>query len=122
MTTNFRSYKFVTYILTAILTVPFAILYILLFAGLLILIGLATGFLLGPRGIGFILLAIWGGYRTAKSVLSSRFNKIKSEESFREHDRVKKEEKPLNKQSIQYENRLEDLKDKHLLARKKDRK
>ena len=122
MTANFRSYKFVTYILTAILTVPFAILYILLFAGLLILIGLATGFLLGPRGIGFILLAIWGGYRTAKSVLGSRFNKIESEESIREHDRVKKEEKPLTKQSIQYENRLEDLKDKHLLSRKRDRK
>ena len=121
MTTNFRSYKFVTYILI-ILTVPFAILYILLFAGLLILIGLATGFLLGPRGIGFILLAIWGGYRTAKSVLGSRFYKIKSEESIREHDRVKKVEKPLTKQSIQYENRLEDLKDKHLLSRKRDRK
>ena len=60
MITDLRSYKFITYVLTAILTIPFVILYILIFAGLLILIEFATGFLLGPRGIGFLLLSIWG--------------------------------------------------------------
>jgi|TARA_B110001454_G_scaffold198516_1_gene202683 hypothetical protein len=94
MITDLRSYKFITYILTAILIIPFAILYILIFAGLLILIGFATGFLLGPRGIGFLLLSIWGGYRTAKHLLSNRWLEIKR----REYDKVKKEEKPITKE------------------------
>ena len=88
MNTGLRSYKFITYILTAILSIPFAILYILLFAGLLIVIGLTTGFLLGPRGVGFLLMSIWGGYRTAKHLLSNRYSEIR----FREFDEVKKEE------------------------------
>jgi len=94
MITNLRSYKFITYILTAILIIPFAILYILIFAGLLILIGYPTGFLLGARGIGFLLLSIWGGYRTAKHLLSSRWLEIKR----REYDKIKKEEKPITKE------------------------
>jgi hypothetical protein len=94
MITNLRSYKFITYILTAILIIPFAILYILIFAGLLILIGYPTGFLLGARGIGFLLLSIWGGYRTAKFLLSSRWLEIKR----REYDKIKKEEKPITKE------------------------
>jgi hypothetical protein len=94
MITNLRSYKFITYILTAILIIPFAILYILIFAGLLILIGYPTGFLLGARGIGFLLLSIWGGYRTAKLLLSSRWLEIKR----REYDKIKKEEKPITKE------------------------
>ena len=122
MITNLNLYKIKAYFFIAMLTIPFALLYIFLFAVFLILIGLATGFLFGPRGIGFFLLALWGGYRTANSVLGNPLSKIRQEENFREHDRVKKEEKPLTKQSIQYENRLEDLKDKHLLSRKRDRK
>ena len=85
MITDLRSYKFITYILTAILIIPFTILYILIFAGLLILIGFATGFLLGPSGIGFLLLSIWGGYRTAKHLLSNRWLEIKR----REYDKAK---------------------------------
>jgi hypothetical protein len=53
MITDLRSYKFITYILTSILIIPFAILYILIFAGLLILIGFANKFLLWPKGEGF---------------------------------------------------------------------
>ena len=86
MITDLRSYKFITYILTAILTIPFTILYILIFTGLLILIGFATKFLLGPKGIGFLLLSVWGGYRTAKHLLSSRWLEIKR----REYNKVKK--------------------------------
>ena len=85
MITDLRSYKFITYILTSILIIPFAILYILIFAGLLILIGFANGFLLGPKGVGFLLLSIWGGYRTAKHLLSNRWLEIKR----REYDKVK---------------------------------
>ena len=85
MITDLRLYKFITYILTATLTIPFLILYILIFAGLLTLIGFATGFLLGPRGIGFLLFSIWGGYRTAKHLLSNRWLEIKR----REYDKVK---------------------------------
>ena len=85
MITDLRSYKFITYILTAILIIPFAILYILIFAGLLILIGFTTGFLLGPKGMGFLLLSIWGGYRTAKHLLSNRWLEIKR----REYDKAK---------------------------------
>lgn len=81
-----RSYKFITYTLTAILIIPFAIVYILIFAGLLILIGFATGFILSPRGAGFLLLSIWGGYRTAKSLLSKRWLEIRR----REYNRLKK--------------------------------
>ena len=91
MNIGLKSYKFITYILTAILTIPFAILYILLFAGLLILFGLATGFLLGPKGIGFLLMSIWGGYRTAKNLLSSRYTEIR----YKEFNKVKKKEKPI---------------------------
>ena len=80
MIKDLRSYKFITYILTAILIIPFAILYILIFAGSLILIGFTTGFLLGPRGIGFLLLSIWGGYRTAKYLLSNHWLEIKRRE------------------------------------------
>ena len=94
MITDLRSYKLNTYILTVILIIPFAILYILIFAGLLILIGYPTGFLLGARGIGFLLLSIWGGYRTAKHLLSSRWLEIKR----REYDKIKKEEKPITKE------------------------
>ena len=70
----------------AILIIPFAILYILTFVGLLILIGFATEFLLEPKGIGFLLLSIWGGYRTAKHLLSNRWLEIKR----REYYKVKK--------------------------------
>ena len=92
MITDLRSYKFITYILTAILIIPFAILYILIFAGLLILIGFTTGFLLGPKGMGFLLLSIWGGYRTAKHLLSNRWLEIKR----REYDKVKKDSSNVN--------------------------
>ena len=81
MIIGLRSYKFITYILTSILIIPFVIIYILIFAGLLILIGFATTFLLGPKGIGFLLLSIWGGYRTAKHLLSYRWLEIKRRES-----------------------------------------
>ena len=94
MITDLRSYKFITYILTAILIIPFAILYILIFAGLLILIGFETGFLLRSRGIGFLLLSIWGGYRTTKHLLSNRWLEIKR----REYDKVNKEKKPIIKE------------------------
>ena len=80
MITDLRSYKFITYILTAIIIIPFATLYILIFAGILKLIGFANGFLLGPRGIGFLLLSIWGGSRTAKHLLSNRWLEIKRRE------------------------------------------
>tara|TARA_B110000438_G_scaffold254861_1_gene261340 strand:- start:215 stop:493 length:279 start_codon:yes stop_codon:yes gene_type:complete len=86
MITGLRSYKFITYILTSILIIPFVILYILIFAWLLVLIGFATSFLLGPKGVGFLLLSIWGGYRTAKHLLSNRWLEIKR----REYDKVKK--------------------------------
>ena len=92
MITDLRSYKFITYILTAILIIPFAILYILIFAGLLILIGFTTGFFLGPKGMGFLLLSIWGGYRTAKHLLSNRWLEIKR----REYDKVKKNNSNIN--------------------------
>ena len=92
MITDLRLYKFVTYILTSILIIPFAILYILIFAGLLILIGFATNFLLGPKGVGFLLLSIWGGYRTAKHLLSNRWLEIKR----REYDKVKKNNSNIN--------------------------
>ena len=85
MITDLRSYKLITYILTVILIIPFAILYILIFTGLLMLIGFTTGFLLGPKGMGFLLLSIWGGYRTAKHLLSNRWLEIKR----REYDKVK---------------------------------
>ena len=115
MNIGLRLYKFITYILTAILTIPFAILYILLFVGLLILFGLATEFLLGPRGIGFLLMSFWGGYRTAKKLLSSRYSEIR----YRELNKVKKKEKPITKESIHHEGRLRDVKDKYLFSRKK---
>jgi hypothetical protein len=86
MITKLSSFKFITYTLTAILTIPFTILYILILAGFLILIGFTTEFLLGPRGIGFLLLSIWGGYRTTKYLLSNRWLEIKR----REYDKVKK--------------------------------
>lgn len=86
MIIDLRLYKFITYILTSILTVSFAILYIIIFAGLLILIGFATDFLLGLRGIGFLLLSVWCGYRTARYLLSNRWLEIKR----REFDKVKK--------------------------------
>ena len=92
MITDLRSYKFITYILTSILIIPFAILYILIFAGLLILIGFAANFLLGPKGVGFLLLSIWGGYRTAKHLLSYRWLEIKR----REYDKVKKDSSNVN--------------------------
>ena len=92
MITDLRLYKFVTYILTSILIIPFAILYILIFTGFLILIGFATGFLLGPKGLGFLLLSIWGGYRTAKHLLSNRWLEIKR----REYDKVKKNNSNIN--------------------------
>jgi len=85
MITGLRSYKFIAYILMAILIIPFVILYVLIFAGLLKLIGFANGFLLGPKIIGFLLLSIWGGYRTAKHLLSNRWLEIKR----REYDKVK---------------------------------
>jgi hypothetical protein len=86
MIADLRSFKFITYILTLILIIPFAILYILIFSWLLILIGFSTGFLLGSKGVGFLLLSIWGGYRTAKHLLSNRWLEIKH----REYDKVKK--------------------------------
>ena len=86
MITDLRSYKFTTYILMVILIIPFVILYILIFAGLLILTGFTTGFLLGPKGIGFLILSVWGGYRTAKHLLSNRWLEIKR----KEYDKVKK--------------------------------
>ena len=94
MITGLRSYKFITYILTSILIIPFVILYILIFAWLLILIGFANGFLLGPKGVGFLLLSIWGGYRTTKHLLSNRWLEIKR----REYDKVNKEKKPIIKE------------------------
>ena len=105
---NLRPYTFITYILTATLTIPFAILYISLFAGLLKLIGLTTSFLLGARGIGFFLLAIWGGYRTAKYIFRGRWNKMRWGKDFIEHDKVKKKDKPITKESVIHESRLED--------------
>ena len=92
MITYLRSYKLITYILMAILIIPFAILYILTFFWLLILIGFANGFLLGPKGVGFLLLSIWGGYRTAKHLLSNRWLEIKR----REYDKVKKNNSNIN--------------------------
>ena len=94
MISDLRSYKFTTYILTVILTIPFAILYILIIAGLLILIGFTSGLLLGPKGMGFLLLSVWGGYRTAKHLLSNRWLEIKR----REYDKVNKEKKPIIKE------------------------
>ena len=92
MFADLRSYKFITYILMSILIIPFAILYILIFAGLLILIGFATGFLLGSKGLGFLLFSIWGGYRTAKHLLSNRWLEIKR----REYDKIKKNNSNIN--------------------------
>ena len=92
MIADLRSYKFITYILTLILIIPFSILYFLIFAGSLILIGFATEFLLGPKGIGFFLLSIWGGYRTAKHLLSNRWVEVKR----REYDKVKKNNSNIN--------------------------
>ena len=115
MNTGLRSYKFITYILTAILTTPFAILYIFLFVQLLILFGLATEFLLGPRGIGFFLMSIWGGYRTAKYLLSSRYSEIR----YREFDEIRKKEKLIKEESIKHEAPPIDLKDKYLLSKKR---
>ena len=80
MIKDLSSYKFITYILTSILITPFAILYILILAALLILIGFPTSFLLGPKGAGFLLLSIWGGYRTAKYLLSNHWLEIKRRE------------------------------------------
>ena len=80
MITDLRLYKLITYILTSILIIPFTILYILIFTGLLTLIGFTVGFLLGPKGIGFLLLFIWGGHRTAKHLLSNRWLEIKRRE------------------------------------------
>ena len=85
MIKGLRSYKFITYTLTAILIIPFAIVYILIFAGLLIFMGFATGFILSPRGVGFLLLSIWGGYRTAKHLLNFRWLEIRR----REYDNLK---------------------------------
>ena len=92
MIIDLRSYKFITYILTSILIIPFAILYILILAWLLTLIGFTTNFLLGPKGVGFLLLSIWGGYRTAKHLLSNRWLEIKR----REYDKVKKNNGNVN--------------------------
>ena len=92
MITDLRSFKFITYILTSILIIPFAILYILIFAGLLILIGFETSFLLGPKGMGFLLLSFWGGYRTAKHLLSNHWLEIKR----REYEKVKKNNRNIN--------------------------
>lgn len=84
MITDLKSYKFITYILMVTLIIPFTILYILVLFGLLILTGFATELLLGPRGLGFLLLSVWGGYRTAKYLLSNRLLEIKR----REYDKV----------------------------------
>ena len=92
MIIDLRSYKFITYILTSILIIPFAILYILIFAWLLTLIGFTTNFLLGPKGVGFLLLSFWGGYRTAKHLLSNRWLEIKR----RKYDEVKKNNSNIN--------------------------
>ena len=59
-----------------------------MFAGLLILIGFAIEFLIGPKSIGFLLLSIWGGYRTAKHLLNNRWLEIKR----REYNKIKKNE------------------------------
>ena len=92
MITDLKLYKFITYVVTAILTIPFMILYILISAWLLILIGFTSELLLGPKGIGFLLLSIWGGYRTAKHLLSNRWLEIKR----REYNKVKKNISNIN--------------------------
>jgi hypothetical protein len=53
MITDLRIYKFFMCILTSTLTILLISLYILMFAGLLILIGFANKFLLWPKGEGF---------------------------------------------------------------------
>ena len=92
MITDLRLYKFITYILMTILTIPFAILYILTLAWLLILIGFDTRFLLGPKGIGFLLLSIWGAYRTSKYLLNNRLIEIKR----RQYDKAKNNNSNIN--------------------------
>ena len=110
-----------TYILTIILTLVFTVLYISLFAGILILIGLSTGLILGPRGFGFLITAIILGYYSARGILSASWTEIQSSREIAEHDKVKKEEKVITKESIEHENRLEALRNKYLISRKKNR-
>ena len=81
MITDLRLYKFITYILMTILTIPFAI-----------LIGFDTRFLLGPKGIGFLLLSIWGAYRTSKYLLNKRLIEIKR----RQYDKAKNNNSNIN--------------------------
>ena len=105
-----------TFIYHVILTVIFAIIYVGIFVGLLVLIGFTTGIILGPRGLGFLIAAIFLGHFTAKNILSDSWLSIREK---RIEKNKNTEDKKYLKEKKEYQNNLDKLADKYLVTRKK---